>query len=247
MTLLQQNQRMTPGVAGECWHLLAVVQNKFATEIDPNEKKTVQIQAFTELKKYVGKDTNLNTIAALLRSLAKSLKENYLNDETIRELYTYVSALIMPLKPTYTVNLAALELLETRLEIFKEYVLGSKPEALFNNLRDYTTHKNRDFSLKSLEVMISLTEMFVKEMLKKPEKHQKLFSFINDKVNNDLSNHSNKNKEEANSEDKKGFSLLTVVRLIGLMAPVYLEYQGIAYYKKIFNYIIKKCTRKIML
>ena len=87
------------------------------------------------MKKYVGKDSNLNTIAALLRSLAKSLKENYLEDETIRILYNYVSGLIMPLKSTYTVNLAALELLETRLETFKRYVLGKTPEVIFNNLR----------------------------------------------------------------------------------------------------------------
>ena len=87
------------------------------------------------MKKYVGKDSNLNTIAALLRSLAKSLKENYLEDETIRILYNYVSGLIMPLKSTYTVNLAALELLETRLETFKRYILGKSPEDIFNNLR----------------------------------------------------------------------------------------------------------------
>ena len=40
---------------------------------------------------------------------------------------------------------------------------------------------------------------------------------------------------------------MTVVRLIGLMAAAYLEYKGPVEYIKVFNYVIKKCTKKILL
>ena len=53
-------------------------------------------------------------------------------------------------------------------------------------------------------------------------------------------------KQKGEIIENKGFNLLTVVRMIGLMAPAYLEYEGMAYYKNVFNSIIKKCTRMII-
>jgi hypothetical protein len=41
MTILQ-TQKLSHGAIGECWHLLAVIQNKFTTDISPGEKKKVQ-------------------------------------------------------------------------------------------------------------------------------------------------------------------------------------------------------------
>ena len=115
-------------------------------------------------------------------------------------------------------------------------------------MRSYTTHRNKDFSLKSLEVLIILTELLVKYMLRDKEKYKYLFTVIINKILNDLSNHENKKKDEKNDgNEKKGFSLLTVVRLIGLMAAAYLEYKGPVEYRKVFNYVIKKCTKKILL
>jgi hypothetical protein len=76
---LLQTQKKSHGVIGECWYLLAVIQHKFPTAIAPAEKKKVQEVSFIELKNYVAKDSNLNTMAALLKGLSKSLKENYLS------------------------------------------------------------------------------------------------------------------------------------------------------------------------
>jgi hypothetical protein len=94
--------------------LLSVVQNKFTTLISSQDKKKVQEISFMSLKNYVKQNTSLNTIAALLRGLACSLRENYLPEESIAELFKYIQALIIPLKSTYNVPLAALELLEAR-------------------------------------------------------------------------------------------------------------------------------------
>lgn len=63
------------------------------------------------LKSYVNQNANLSTIAALLRALACSLRENYLNDDSIAELFKYIQGLIIPLKATYNVPIAALELI----------------------------------------------------------------------------------------------------------------------------------------
>lgn len=71
----------------------------------------MQEVSFIELKKYVNQDSNLNTIAALLRALSKSLKESYIGEEVMGELYKYVVTLMMPLKATFSVPVAALELL----------------------------------------------------------------------------------------------------------------------------------------
>ncbi len=111
---LLQTQKKSHGVIGECWHLLAVIQNKFTTIISPGEKKKVQEVCFLELKKYVNQDSNLNTIASLLKAMTKSLRENYLDEETLSELYKYAVTLMMPLKSTYSVPIAALELIEAR-------------------------------------------------------------------------------------------------------------------------------------
>ena len=83
-----------------------------------------------ELQKYVGKDSNLNTIAALLRALGKSLKESYIDEATTEKLYRYIFVLIMPLKATFGVPLAALEVLETRIELFQEKVMED-PKKIF--------------------------------------------------------------------------------------------------------------------
>ena len=117
-TLLQQTQKKVHGVIGECWYFLSVIQNKFPSHISPAEKKEVQRVSFLELKAYVAKDSNLNTMAALLKALGKSLKENYLDDTTLAELYKYVSTLSIPLKATFAVPVAALEVLESRMELF---------------------------------------------------------------------------------------------------------------------------------
>ena len=80
-TILQQAQKKVHGVIGECWHLLATIQNRFPTSISPIQKRKVQQNCFIQLKGYVKKDTNYSTIAALLRALGKSLRENYLSQE----------------------------------------------------------------------------------------------------------------------------------------------------------------------
>lgn len=51
-----------------------MIQRKFPLMINPNKKKMVQEMIFIELKQYVNTDKNLNTIAALLRALAKALR-----------------------------------------------------------------------------------------------------------------------------------------------------------------------------
>ncbi len=63
------------------------------------------------MKGYINQDKNLNTIAALLLALAKSLKENYFKEDQVADLFTYVIALMNPLKAKYNVPLAALSLL----------------------------------------------------------------------------------------------------------------------------------------
>lgn len=81
--MLQTHSKMPHGVIGECWYLLSVVQSKFPHAISPSNKRSVQEIMFVELKKYVSTDKNLGTIAALLRGLARALRENYFADEQI--------------------------------------------------------------------------------------------------------------------------------------------------------------------
>ena len=98
----------------------------------------------------------------------------------------------------------------------------ANPEKLFDNLRTYTGHNNKDFNLKSLEVLIRLVQMLVHVIQENKPKYRKLFIHIRDRINTDLSNHVTKGKDEVIPEEKRGFNLLTVVRLIGMMAPLYL-------------------------
>jgi hypothetical protein len=81
--MLQTHSKVSHGVIGECWYLLSVVQSKFPHAISPSNKKSVQEIMFVELKKYVSTDKNLGTIAALLRGLARALRENYFVEENI--------------------------------------------------------------------------------------------------------------------------------------------------------------------
>ena len=66
----------------------------------------------------------------------------------------------------------------------------------------YTTHRDKDFSLKSLELLIILTKLLVKYMLRDKE-YTYLFTVIINKILNDLSNHENKKKDEKNDENEK--------------------------------------------
>lgn len=91
-----------------------------------------------------------------------------------------------------------------------------------------------------------IIELFVKVITHDKRRYRSLFIHMRDRVNNDLAFHVNKTKEEKALEENKGLKLLTIIRLLGLMAPLYLEYEGKESYKKIFNYIIKKCSKRII-
>jgi hypothetical protein len=98
------------------------------------------------------------------------------------------------------------------------------PYKLYDNLRIYTSHKNKEFSIKSLEVLISLMGLFVRMILIDKKKYRNLFNHIRDKIAGDLNNiYSVRPKDQEGGEEiNKGFNLITVVRMIGLMAPLYL-------------------------
>jgi hypothetical protein len=101
-----------------------------------------------DLKKNVDNDKNLGAITAILKGLTKSLKENYLGDELLSDLFYHLKALIMPIKSTYNVPLAALDLLENRKQLFSVQIMDNSTK-LFDQLKENLHHKNRDFKLKN--------------------------------------------------------------------------------------------------
>ena len=56
------------------------------------------------------------------------------------------------------------------------------PEKLFDKLRSYTGHKNKEFSLKSLEVLVTVIDLFVKYMLADGKRYSKLFDLVKKKI-----------------------------------------------------------------
>lgn len=61
--------------------------------------------------------------------------------------------LVPPLKPTYAVHLAALELLSDRREIFHSRIMTLATD-IFSKLRDGVNHKNKEYRMKCLEVLV---------------------------------------------------------------------------------------------
>jgi hypothetical protein len=63
----------------------------------------------------------------------------------------------------------------------------------------------------------------VKVISSNRQKHRDLFIHIQDKIEADLVYHNaSKSKEDPVPDNQKGLNLLTIIRLLGIMAPLYL-------------------------
>lgn len=54
-----------------------------------------------DLRSLINENKNFSTIAAILKSFEKSLEEVFLTDDEMKELYRFLSVLILPLNPRY--------------------------------------------------------------------------------------------------------------------------------------------------
>lgn len=52
-------------------------------------------------------------------------------------------------------------------------------------------------------------------------------------------------RSKGQAQERKGLDLLTVVRLLSIMGPLYYDYEGRRKYERLFDNIIKKCARMI--
>lgn len=227
----------------ECWYLLAVIQSKFPHKISPKTKKGVQEETLRVLKKYVSEEKYLNAIAQLNRSFAKSLRENYLEEEMLEDLFKHVLVLIPATKSTYAVHLSALELLSERKQLFHRLIMASAIR-LFGTLKEGSNHKNKDYKIKCVEVLIEVVEEIAKAIFLHREQHQTVFYSIMKQVSDDFYSYDYKPKGESGLE-RKGLNLLTVVRLLSILGPLYYDYEGRRKYRRLFDSIIKKCARMI--
>lgn len=182
---LVRSQNKCHTFIAECWHLLAVIQSKFPHQISPATKKRVQEETLRVLKKYVGEEKNLNAIALLNRALAKSLRENYLEAREFEELFRHVLALIPAIKSTYAVHLSALELLSERRQLFHQLIMGSS-RRLFAMLKEGALHKNKEYKIKSMEVLIEVVEEIAKGVLAHREQHKQVFYSIMQELSEDF-------------------------------------------------------------
>lgn len=74
-----------------------------------------------------------------------------------------MTVLIPPLKATYVVHLAALELLSARRELFHfQLMIHGNAKRIFSMLREGVNHKNKEYKMKCLEVLVEVTEELVK-------------------------------------------------------------------------------------
>lgn len=228
----------------ECWYLLAVIQSAFPHQISPTTKKRVQEETLRVLKKYVSEEKYLNAIAQLNRSFAKSLKENYLEERELEELFRHVQALIPATKSTYAVHLSALELLSERKELFHRLIMAA-PTRLFGILKEGANHKNKDYKIKSMEVLTEIVEEIAKGILMDRAGQVRVFYSIMKQISDDFYSYDFKPKSQPGERERKGLDLLTVVRLLSIMAPLYYDYEGQHKYSRLFDNIIKKCARMI--
>lgn len=73
-------------------------------------------------------------------------------------------ALIPATKSTYAVHLSALELLSERKQLFHRLIMAT-PTKLFSILKEGASHKNKDYKIKSMEVLIEIVEEIAKGIL----------------------------------------------------------------------------------
>ena len=99
-------------------------------------------------------------------------------------------------------------------------------------------------AVKSLEVLVILVEAIVNGIShNKSKENQKIFHLIRHKIEKDLEEVS---RVRLPNEGKKGLGLLTIIRLIGVLSPLYLEFQGPKVYQNLFQYIIFRSTKKML-
>jgi hypothetical protein len=131
-----------------------------------------------------------------------------------------VMVLVPPLKATYSVHLAALELLSERRELFHPLIM-MQAKKLFSILREGVSHKNKDYKMKCLEVLIEVSEELVKGISANRERYRSIFIYIQKQILEDLQLYTAKEKEKEKVEESKALNMLTVVRLLGIISPLY--------------------------
>jgi hypothetical protein len=78
-----------------------------------------------------------------------------------------------------------------------------------------------------------------------PTHKKKLFDYVMGKVLNDLQMHVDKEKR-LEEDYSKNLNLLTIIRILAILSPLYLQFEGKKNYKGLFNYLIKKCSKRIL-
>ncbi len=65
INLLKINSKIPPGLRGQCWEFISLIQMNFRDSVPSDMKKQVQEVSFSELKKYHSQDKNLGAIASI--------------------------------------------------------------------------------------------------------------------------------------------------------------------------------------
>jgi len=90
-----------------------------------------------------------------------------------------------------------------------------------------------------------LIEEFVVGIMADRNNKKRLFDYVMGKVLNDLQMHAN--KEKGLDEDySKSLNLLNIIRMLAILSPLYLQFEGKKNYKGLFSYLIKKCSKRIL-
>jgi hypothetical protein len=74
---------------------------------------------------------------------------------------------------------------------------------------------------------------------------KRLFNYVIGKVLDDLQTHVNKGKG-VTEEYEKSLNMLTIIHMLAILSPLYLQFEGKKSYKSLFNYLIKKCSRRLL-
>lgn len=161
------------------------------------------------------------------------------------ELFTYLLVLIPAIKKTYAVHIAALHLLEERRELFSNYIMA-QPRKIFLILKEGAVHKNKDYKIKCHDVLMKVCEQMVVGITENYEKYKFVYNFLQKQIFEDLEVVEKGDEKEKDKEEKKNLNLLAIIKLLGIIAPLYVHYEGQQNFKDMFNFVMRKCSKKVI-
>ncbi|EGR31179.1 hypothetical protein IMG5_116050 [Ichthyophthirius multifiliis] len=230
-------------VKGAIWHLTGLIFEQFKTEIKIDTKIEIQTICLIELSHQIKESSKpeIGAVIGMLKSLRHSLVECHLSREDLGKLYQLIKVCIVPIVDVknYGIIKSSLKVLQKHTQLIKKYLL-EEPVHMFEQLVKLIQHTNKGVRFSASDALDSVMILLSDALDNQFQGHQQAFNYIIQKIYSIITG------EQQQQGDQVAFSMIIVVRIVGVFAKAISKHMGQQQLGIFFNQMITISEKKVL-